>query len=66
MKKSMLRYTLYLGMKRAGNLAFSQTGSQFVYACAVDLRTTERKSAEKPSVQTTVRAENFDFEWVFW
>ena len=43
----MLSYILYLGvpyiykklnLKTAGNLAFSQTGSQFVYACAVDLR----------------------------
>ena len=38
----------------AGNLAFSQTGSQFVYACAIDLRTRARKGEEKPWMQTTV------------
>ena len=46
--------------------AFSQTGSQFVYACAVDLRTSARKGEEKLSMQTTVRVVTFDCEWVFW
>ena len=43
-------------LKTVGNLAFSQTGSRFVYACAVDLRTSARKGEEKPSMETTVRA----------
>ena len=45
---------------------FSQTGSQFVYACAVDLRTRVRKGEGKPSRQTTFRAVIFACEWVFW
>ena len=43
-----------LGVKHVGNLAFSQTGSQFVYACTVDLRTSANKGEENPSMQTTV------------
>ena len=42
--------------KASGNLGSSQTGSQFVYAGEVDLRTGARKGGEKPSMQTTVRA----------
>ena len=70
----MLRYILYLGgetcnvkkkLKTAGNLAFSQTGSQFVYACAVDLRMSVRKGEEKPSMETTVRGATFACEWLF-
>ena len=36
-------YKKKFNLKTAGNLAFSQTGSQFVDACAVDLRTSSRK-----------------------
>ena len=51
--------------KTAGNLLFSQTGSQFVHAWAVDLRTSARKGEEKPSMETTVCAVTFACEWVF-
>ena len=72
----MLSYILYLGVRRAiykkkfnlkttGNLAFSQTRSQFVYACAVDLRTSARKGEEKASMETLVSAVIFACEWVF-
>ena len=54
-----------LNLKTAGNLAFSQTGSLFVYACAVDLRMRARKGEKKPWIQTTVRAVIFACEWVF-
>ena len=43
----------------------SQTGSQFDYACAVDLRTSARKGEEKPSMETTVRSVTFARECVF-
>ena len=42
-------------LKTARNLVFSQTGSQFVYACTVDLRMSMRKDEEKPSMQTIIR-----------
>ena len=51
--------------KTAGNLAFSQTGSQFVYACAIDLRMSARKGEEKSSMETTVCVVTFACEWVF-
>ena len=44
---------------------FSQTGSQFVYACAVDLRTSARKGEDKFWMETTVRAVIFACGWVF-
>ena len=48
-------YKKKINKKTTGNWAFSQTGSQFVYARAVDLRTTARKGEKKPSMETTVR-----------
>ena len=51
-----------LNLKTAGNLAFSQTGSQFVYACAVDLRMSARKGEETPSMETRVRVVSFACE----
>ena len=48
-------YSVLGTIKTAGNLVFSQTGSQFVCACAVDLRTSGRKGEEKPCIQTTIR-----------
>ena len=53
-------------LKIAGNLAFSQTGSQFVYVCAVDLKTRARKREEKPSMQAIVCAVICACERVFW
>ena len=41
------------------NLGFSQTGSQFIYACALDLNKGEETT-------TTVCAVIFSCEWVFW
>ena len=61
----MLHGSISFNLKTAGNLAFSQTGSQFDYACAVGLRTSARKGEEKPSMETTVRAVTFACEWVF-
>ena len=42
-------------LKAAGNLAFSQTGSQFLYPCAVDLKESSREDEEKLSMQTTIK-----------
>ena len=61
----MKRGTYKKNLTTAGNLAFSQTGSQLFYACAVDLRTSARKGEEKPSMETTVSAVIFACEWAF-
>ena len=50
-------------IKTAGNLAFSQTGSHFVYAC---MRSGSENEREEKRGQTTVRAVIFACEWVFW
>ena len=59
------RALLSLGQEKSSGVEIAQTGSQFVYACAVDLRTSARKGEEKPSMQTTVSAVIFGCEWVF-
>ena len=46
-------------------LTFTQTGSQFVYACAVDLRTNARKGERKPSMPISVRVLIFACESEF-
>ena len=53
-KMSSVHGSSVLTVKAEGNLAFSQTGSQFFYACPVDLAT-ERARGE-PSMHITVRA----------
>ena len=58
-KKKLIQF------KTAGNLVFFSTGSLFLYACAVDLRTSARKGEEKPSMEATVCAVTFACEWVF-
>ena len=53
-------------LKTAGNVAFSQTGSEFVYACAVDLRTSARKGEENFRCKQQFCVVIFAREWVFW
>ena len=56
---------IIIQFKDRRKFSFSQTGSQFVYACAVDPRTSARKGEEIPLMETTVSAVTFACEWVF-